>query len=125
MNTDLDRFTAPVLDASALDAIRALDDDGGDGLLREILAAYFASCPGLLAQMDEGFAASGADKVRIATHTLKSSSANLGAQRLADICKEAESAARAGDLSTALGLAPLIKQVYSQTCEALTRAIAS
>lgn len=124
MTTDLDRFTAPVLDLSALDAIRLLDDDGGDGLLREILAAYFASCPGLLAQMDEGFAAGGADKVRIATHTLKSSSANLGAQRLADVCKHAEAAAREGDLATALGLAPVIKQVYAQTCEALTRAIA-
>lgn len=124
MTADLDRFDAPILDETALDAIRALDDDGGDALLREILAAYFASSPGLLAQLDEGLAAASADKVRIATHTLKSSSANLGAQRLSDLCKEAENAARAGDLARVQALAPSIQQAYRMTCEALTRSLA-
>lgn len=124
MPLDLENLQAPVLDESGLDAIRALDEDGGDVLVREILAAYFASSPGLLAQLDEGLAARNVEKVRIATHTLKSSSANLGALRLADLCKAAETAARSDDLGTALKLAPSIHQTYRQTCEALARSIA-
>jgi HPt (histidine-containing phosphotransfer) domain-containing protein len=36
-----------------------------------------------------------------AAHSLKSGSANLGAQRLAELCRGLEAAARAGDLSRA------------------------
>lgn len=125
MSTELTGVNTPVLDAAALDVIRALDDEGGDGLLREILAAYFASCPGLLAQLEEGLAASNAEKVRIATHTLKSSSANLGALQLSALCKEAESAARQGDLLAVQALSSSIQKAYRQSCEALTRSLAA
>jgi two-component system, sensor histidine kinase and response regulator len=123
MTTNLSQIETPLLDESALDAIRALDDDGGDSMLQEILAVYIASCPDLLAQMDEGLATGDADKVRMATHTLKSSSANLGAQRLADLCRRAETAARSGDLATVKELASGIAQAYKLSCEALTRTL--
>jgi len=121
MTATSDTTPAPVLDETALDAIRALDDEGSDALIREILATYFASCPDLLTQMDDGLDAGNLDKVRIATHTLKSSSANLGAMQLAQLCKMAENAARAGDLASAKAQQGPIHEAYRIACAALTR----
>ena len=85
MSTKLDLTSAPVLDISALDAIRALDEDNGHALLQEILAAYCESSPVLLHQLDDAIAIGDADKAKVAAHTLKSSSANVGAMRLFEL----------------------------------------
>lgn len=124
MTTELELSQTPVLDETALGAIRELDEDGGDALLSEILAAYYASCPDLLAQLEDGLTSSSVDKVRMAAHTLKSSSANLGALLLSELCRQAEHAAREGDLTRVQALAPAIWQAYQQTCEALTGTLA-
>jgi CheY-like chemotaxis protein/HPt (histidine-containing phosphotransfer) domain-containing protein/anti-sigma regulatory factor (Ser/Thr protein kinase) len=90
--------TTQTLDPSVLEAIRALAAPGTPDLLEQVVHLYVQSSPDLMAAIREGCIAGNHEQVRVAAHTLKSSSANLGAQRLAELCKRLELAARAGTL---------------------------
>ncbi|MGR8919123.1 MAG: response regulator [Gammaproteobacteria bacterium] len=98
------------LDTSALNGIRALQQEGGPDVLGRVIGMYFDSAPPLLTAM-RGAAGSGdADALRASAHSLKSSSANLGAARLAELCQQLEQRGREGrldDLDALLGTAEL------------------
>jgi HPt (histidine-containing phosphotransfer) domain-containing protein len=84
-----------LIDLAVVDELR--DSVGGDSeFVRELVATYLAESPGYLdaitAATEQGDAAA---LVRPA-HTLKSSSASIGAMRLAAVSKELEYAAREG-----------------------------
>jgi len=77
-----------------------LETVGGDrAFLAELVDAYRADCPGLLADLRTAVSAGDAPAARRAAHTLKSTSASLGALGLAAQCRQIEAAAAAGDLA--------------------------
>jgi HPt (histidine-containing phosphotransfer) domain-containing protein len=84
-----------VLEHGALEAIRALQSEAAPDLLARVIRLYLDSAPDLIERMRAGLAAGDHEAVRTAAHTLKSSSANLGAAGLADLCRRLELAARA------------------------------
>ena len=88
-----------VLDARIIERITALQRDGKPDLLAHLIGLYLASVPRLVSEIEFGLTAGDAALVRRAVHTLKSSSANLGASALAKICGELEVQARDGELS--------------------------
>ncbi|CAN7487387.1 response regulator [Massilia sp. LjRoot122] len=79
----------------ALDNIRALSRDGGDALVQKVIAAYVGDTPRHLATLREAVDGMDAGSVRRVAHSLKSASANVGAARLATLCKELEQLGRA------------------------------
>ena len=79
----------------ALDNIRALSRDGGDALVHKVIAAYVGDTPRHLATLREAVEGMDAGSVRRVAHSLKSASANIGAARLATLCKELEQLGRA------------------------------
>lgn len=85
------------IDHAALERLRQLDPDGARGFLRQVLQTYERSLDKHLAALMA--AAEGGDIVRAGevAHTLKSSSASVGAQALAERCSTVERLARAGD----------------------------
>jgi signal transduction histidine kinase/CheY-like chemotaxis protein len=87
------------LDHSAIEAVRQLDPDGNDRLLSRLIALYRDDSSQLLADIDNGMKVGDADAVARAAHTLKSSSANLGATNVAAIARKIESSARNGDIA--------------------------
>ena len=87
------------LDHSAIEAVRQLDPDGNDRLLSRLIALYRDDSSQLLADIDNAMKAGDADSVARAAHTLKSSSANLGATNVAAIARQIEHSARNGDIS--------------------------
>jgi len=91
-----------VLEQGALDAIRALQSDAAPDLLARVIRLYLDSAPDLVGRIRTGLATNDQEAVRIAAHTLKSSSANLGATRLAELCRQLELAARAGSIGPGL-----------------------
>jgi HPt (histidine-containing phosphotransfer) domain-containing protein len=94
-----------LLDRPSLDRLRALDPSGASGLLPRVLGTYVASLDKLLAQLLEARASADAAGVRHVMHTLKSSSASVGALALSAQCAEIEQALRAGgepEISAAL-----------------------
>jgi HPt (histidine-containing phosphotransfer) domain-containing protein len=76
-----------------------------------VVRLYFESALELLGRLRAGMAANDQEAVPGAAHSLKSSSANLGANRLADLCKQLEFAARAGELGPDL---PHIEEVEAE-----------
>jgi HPt (histidine-containing phosphotransfer) domain-containing protein len=88
--------TAPI-DHVMLDAIRQLDD-GSTGLLAQVIQLYFQSAPALLGDLRRGLEGQDNELLKRAAHTLKSSSGNVGAARLAELCRRIEAAARSGTL---------------------------
>lgn len=93
---------ASALDADAIERLRALDPDGANGLLERLLGTYRGSLQRLLPQLQTGRAAGDAEAVRYVAHTLKSSSASVGALRLAHLCTHIEAALRQGEPLAAL-----------------------
>lgn len=83
-----------LLDAQALARLHELDPQGHSGLVQRVLATYTLSLQRLLDQVRTARRAGEGDAVRHAAHTLKSSSASVGALALSALCAEAENALR-------------------------------
>ena len=108
-----------VIDRSALDAIRSIQSDAAPDLLVQVVRIYFESAPALIAKLREGFVALDYDAIRTAAHTLKSSSANVGANALAQLCKQLELAARAGSIGPEVPGLSEIEEAYGVAHRAL------
>jgi HPt (histidine-containing phosphotransfer) domain-containing protein len=106
------------LDPTALDNIRAADENGSDGLLGRLIDIYVEDAPKLVEQIRIGIEANDPDKVRTAAHTLKSNSANLGARTLAGVCRELEAKARTHKL---IGTDKLLERMQSMLRVVLER----
>lgn len=107
-----------MLDPAPLDMIRSIGD-GSDALLQQVVMLFMESGAPLVRQVREGLAAHDLTSVRVAAHTLKSSSANLGGTRLSELCFKLEAAARAGELAAGLPTAEDIESEYDAVCRAL------
>ena len=83
-----------VLDEGALQRLRDLDPAGKNHLLDRVLLAFETSVARLGAQLAEARQKDDMQSVRHAVHTLKSSSASVGALRLSRLCAEIEAAVR-------------------------------
>jgi HPt (histidine-containing phosphotransfer) domain-containing protein len=78
-----------VLDEAILGNL--LETVGGDRtFLAELVEAYLADSPGLVQAMRTGLAADDRTALRRAAHTLKSTSASMGAIAFAATCREVE-----------------------------------
>ena len=85
-----------VLEAAALANLRSLDPTGKARLLERVLAAFEASLARLGPQLDAARRSGDADAVKQVAHTLKSSSASIGAIKLSRLCAEMEAMIRNG-----------------------------
>jgi len=83
-----------VLDAQALERLRELDPTGQNKLLERVFKAFEASIARLMPQLDAAGAGEDWQTVRQVAHTLKSSSASIGAIKLSGLCADIESMVR-------------------------------
>lgn len=91
-----DRDAPPPLDEQALARLRELDPDGRMGVLNRVLQAYDTSLARMTEQLRAEQEGGNAEVVAGIAHTLKSSSASVGALALAQACGEVEARLRAG-----------------------------
>ncbi len=84
------------LDAAALARLIALDPTGKNRLLERVADAFASSSARLLPQLHQSAAAGDRPQLRHVVHTFKSSSANVGANRLAALCAALELEIRQG-----------------------------
>ena len=85
-----------VLDPQALSALRQFDPTGSSQLFLRVMSTYHKSLERLVGQMMAARQPFDPDALRIAAHTLKSSSGSVGALALAQLCGSAEAALRDG-----------------------------
>jgi HPt (histidine-containing phosphotransfer) domain-containing protein len=84
----------PVLDEEALQRLRELDPSGQNHLLERVLRAFESSVLRLAPQLRDARQRGDMAAIRHVAHTLKSSSASVGALRLSRLCAEIEAAVR-------------------------------
>ena len=85
------------LAGDALGQLRALEAAGADDLVCSVIDAYLTSSSALERALDDAVGASDLAELARVAHTLKSSSAQVGAEQLSSLCKEIERRARADD----------------------------
>ncbi len=84
------------LDPQALARLRELDPDGRQGVLQRVLVAFETSLARMIVQLQSQAEAGNAEVVAGIAHTLKSSSASVGALALSLACAEVEQRLRSG-----------------------------
>jgi signal transduction histidine kinase/CheY-like chemotaxis protein/HPt (histidine-containing phosphotransfer) domain-containing protein len=109
----------PVLDARALESIRALNPTRGEALLARVIDALLQTAPGQIDALHKAVAQADADALRGIAHSLKSSSANLGALRLSALARELELQGRAGRLEGAAALVESLSREWERVRSAL------
>jgi len=82
-----------VLDMDALAKIRNLDPSGSIATLTKIITIYLETSPEQIRTIKLAYSQENRDVVRKTAHSLKSSSANLGAETLSAVCKRLETQA--------------------------------
>ncbi len=83
-----------VLDESALARLRELDPTGENRLMQRVLQAFESSVARLVPQLLHARGAGDHAGIRHVAHTLKSSSASIGATKLSQICSDIETSIR-------------------------------
>jgi CheY-like chemotaxis protein len=89
-----------VLDEQALQRLRELDPKGENNLLERVFKAFETSVARLMPQLQESLRTGDHAGVRHVAHTLKSSTASIGATRLSHQCAEIESMIRLDDTTS-------------------------
>jgi len=107
------------LDTRALDQIRALQGNRKPDLLLKVIRIYLESSPDLVCNLHEAVDRKDAAALQRVAHTLKSSSANLGASAMAALCKELEEMGRTKELGGSGQTFVRLEAEYKQVREAL------
>jgi two-component system, sensor histidine kinase and response regulator len=105
--------------SSALDVEAALRRiDGDRDLLKQIAELFRNECPSTIDAIRSAIASQSAKDLERQAHTLKGSSANLGATAVTEVAKQLEAIARTGDIQRARGeLETLEIEVDRLMCE--------
>jgi len=86
-----------IVDPKALEQIADLDPENGGDLVSSVISTYVENAETLMQELRDSTQANNTDGIIRASHSLKSSSANVGAVRLAELMRLIEQGARASD----------------------------
>ncbi len=100
-------------------ALQNLRDLGGDDFLGEVIDAFLADAPEMLATLRRSLDEQSNEELRRAAHTLKSNGATLGAETFSELCRTLEQSAKTGELEEAPELVDRIEQEYRPLEQAL------
>jgi HPt (histidine-containing phosphotransfer) domain-containing protein len=109
------RPTSPSADTSAVELDRALERlrrFGGDALLRDMIDLFLEHAPKRIAASRQALAANDLAPVRLSVHSLVSSCAQLGAERMRRLSADAEQAV-AADTGALAGLLEALEREFA------------
>lgn len=110
-----------VLDHDMLDGLRDLPGEGAENLLEELIVLFTKEAPSRMTQLRAAVQQGDAKSVMQMAHSLKGSSANLGASCMAGICNRLEQCGREGMLDGALQLHDELERECKRVLLALNR----
>ena len=109
------------VDAAVLAGLRELGDAE---LVADLAGMFLGDAEARLAALRGALENGDADTVERAAHTLKGSSGNMGAARMAAVCAELEEAGASGDLGRAPGLLARLEEELGRVRPALEAEVA-
>ncbi len=115
--------TTTVVDARVLDNYRRIQQPGKPDIIKRLVDIYLKSSPDILREISEAGVEGDMEKLWRSAHSLKSSSANLGATTLAGLCETVEEMGRS---KREVNLPEMIKKIeteYARVSKELRRII--
>jgi CheY-like chemotaxis protein len=109
----------PVLDRDLVASLKEMGGADDPELFQELVDLFLRETPRLMADLDRAFAAGDLKAVERAAHSLKSSSANLGAVELSNLFREIEMAGRRADRAAVAPLALRAPEAFQRAEGAL------
>ena len=110
-----------LINKAPLNKLRSLEP----GLLDSIVDSYFNISPELIEEIKQAIEVGNPQMVIQPAHTLKSSSANVGASVVSELARELEFMGRDGDITNADKLLSELAIVFEATCTELRKQVAS
>jgi HPt (histidine-containing phosphotransfer) domain-containing protein len=110
-----------VLDPQALEQLRQLDPQGTSGIVLRVLQTYQRSLDRFVTDVQSATASGDHAALGRLTHTLRSSSASVGALRLSGLCKAIESDIREGRTAEL----PVLLDALQAECASVQLALAA
>ena len=110
---------APVLDDAAVDELRRIEAEAGSGLVERVLKAYTSSAATLISTLIAALGARDAAAASMAAHSLKSSSANVGAFALSELCATIENLAQSRRLGEAVAHISELERQHARVAAAI------
>jgi len=111
------------IDRSVLKALQNLQIEGNPDILAEVIKAYLRSSDLLVEELQETLADNDQPKLQNLAHSLKSGSANVGAIKLSEICKELEMNCKNNILHNTAELISAIEREYGRAKDMLEKEI--
>ena len=108
-----------VIEKSILDNLHALQRVGAPNILGKLINLYFNDSPNHIDSMRKAVATGDAVGLSTAAHSFKSSSANLGALKLTELCQQMETLGRERVLASAEELLVEIEAEHTAVCDYL------
>ena len=109
----------PHVDPKVIEGMLVLGG-GGRELLTKMIRIYLGDAPVHIAAIREGMASADATAIARSAHALKSSSANLGAAALSELCQRLERHCRAGSSAGADGMVAMIEEEFAHVAADLS-----
>ena len=97
--------------------------EGKPSILKEVVSTYLRSSIPLVTALHDILTANDMKQLQITTHSLKSSSANVGAIKLSELCKEIEMNCRNQKHYTTADLITKVKREFDLVKEILSEEI--
>ncbi|MBW8877746.1 MAG: response regulator [Acidobacteria bacterium] len=116
---------ASPLDPAYLDSLRRLGELTGRPLVQEIVARYLAETPRRLERLRDALLRADAEALTFVAHSLKGSSAQIGAVRVAALSDELEQKGKDADLGDAANLLAELERELERTVPLLEQAAMS
>jgi len=112
-----------VIDRSILASLRELQDEGDPDIVAEVGGLFIKHSPDKVNAILQSVENGDANGLHMAAHSLKSSSAYVGAMRLSALAKELEMMGRSNSLVGASELAQRLKTEFMQVMKVLEEEI--
>ncbi|MFK8021590.1 MAG: response regulator [Pseudomonadales bacterium] len=114
-----DVIEQPQLDQAALESIRALQGKGTSNIVHRLIDVYLRTSPEIVGVIATSIENGDAAGIELNAHSLKSSSARLGATRLSELCQKLEDLGRSEDISNCDEVFIAISEEFPLACSAL------
>lgn len=109
----------PVVDLEAINNLRSLGDEGDDTFLNEIIGIYLEDTPLRIADLKAAFASGETPLFTRSAHTIKGSSANVGAARVRGIAEQIEHRSKAEPIAGLSGMIAELDAAFADAAAAL------
>lgn len=113
------------IDERVLDNYRSIQQAGKPDIIKRLVGIYLKNSPAVLRNIRKTAENKDSEKLLQAAHSLKSSSANLGANRLAHLCEDVEIMAGEKKIDNALQVVVAIEKEFRAVAEELEKAASS